>query len=50
MSSSREALLAAAERSGALIRRLVVLERDEQHVRRLWLTPEVNKILAAGNS
>jgi hypothetical protein len=48
MSSSREGLLAAAEKSGALIRRLVQLERGEQHVRRLWLTPEVNKILDPG--
>jgi hypothetical protein len=44
----REQRLAAAEASGGLIRHIVALERGEHDVRRLWLTPDVVKLLEPG--
>jgi hypothetical protein len=48
MNEARENALGAAVRRGALLRHEVQLERGEQYIRRLWLRPDVARIMSPG--
>jgi hypothetical protein len=46
--TNADAALATAERSGALIRYRVPLEQGELDNRRLWLRPDIDKLIKSG--